>query len=117
VAPRAFAHLAGNDFSIEWNEATPNVFTVVGVDTVSGENVSVTMTTGQPTAQVTRNGATTTLDISTNSAVTGRPAGGISPLLIDGNNFLPARFLANMFGMDIEWQGFSQFTFSPLGNF
>ena len=117
VAPRAFAYLAGEGFSIEWNEATPNVFTVVGIDTVSGENVSVAMTTGQPTAQVTRGGATQNLDISTNSAVTGRPAGAIQPLLIDGNNFLPARFLANMFGMDIEWQGFSQFTFSPLGNF
>jgi hypothetical protein len=96
MSGRVFAGFIGG--TTDWNAAT-NTATFTGV-TTSGVDMVVSLTTGNPIAVV--NGQN--VDIAT-GAQQPQFAGQIVPVIVDGRQYVPARFLANMFGVPIEAQG------------
>ncbi|MCL1878941.1 MAG: copper amine oxidase N-terminal domain-containing protein [Defluviitaleaceae bacterium] len=95
--PRVFANFAGG--TTDWNGDT-NTATFEGPNWITGEQVTVALTTGQAAASV--NGRN--VDIAT-EALQPQFAGQIVPVIVDGRMYVPARFLANMFGVPIDFTG------------
>ena len=94
--PRIFADFGSNvDF-----DHTARTITFTGVST-HGVEQTVVLTLDSPTATV--NGQT--IDIAT-GAGQGQLAGQINPFVSpDGRSYVPARFLATIFGVGIEFNG------------
>jgi hypothetical protein len=98
---RAFAYMLGSTGDqISWNQAT-NTATVTGTH-LHGHDVTVTVTPGNPRAQVT--GIPGTVDIAEFAGASG-PIGTISPINIGGTVFLPLRFVTNAFGYEVTLEG------------
>jgi hypothetical protein len=93
--PRVFADFVGA--TVDWNEATRTA-TFTGTST-HGIQQTVVLTLDSPTATV--NGSP--VDIAT-GAGQGQLAGQIRPVVINGRSYVPARFLAGIFGVPIDFQ-------------
>ena len=93
--PRVFADFIGGE--IDWNGADQTV-TFSGFD-ANGGAVEVQLTVGSTNAIV--NGDT--VDIANFAGASG-PIGSISTINVNGRTFVPLRFLANAFLLDIRWQ-------------
>jgi len=93
--PRVFADFVGA--TVDWNEAARTA-TFTGIDT-HGNSQTVVLTLDSPSATVNGNA----VDIAT-GAGQGQLAGNIRPVVIEGRSYVPARFLAGIFGVPIEFQ-------------
>jgi hypothetical protein len=94
--PRVFADFVGA--VVEWNEATRTA-TFTGYDRL-GNSQTVSLTLDSPVAMV--NGQS--VDIAT-AAGQGALAGNINPVVIAGRSYVPVRFLANIFGVPVDFVG------------
>jgi hypothetical protein len=94
--PRVFSDFM-NLAPVQWNEATRSM-TFSGYST-AGVYQTVVLTLDNPVAMV--NGQP--VDIATGSAQP-QLAGAINPVVNAGRSFVPARFLANIFGVPIDFQ-------------
>jgi len=92
--PRVFANFVGA--TMDWNDAARTA-TFTGTSR-QGTPVTVVLTLDSPTATV--NGQT--VDIA-EAAMQPALRGNIRPVVIAGRQYVPARFLANAFGIPIEF--------------
>lgn len=96
---RAFAELISAD--VHWDQATRTA-SVRGHHFVDGDILVVALTMDQANAMVTRGGVTTPVDIASANPAYQAP-GTVTPMQIfegdAGRTFLPARFLAQTFGL------------------
>jgi len=88
VNPRVFA--AAFDLDLDWNDATRSW-------TITGNGVTVVGTLDSTSAVV--NGES--VDIATFVNFGSGPAGSVRPVVVNGRSFLPVRFFANAFGLNI----------------
>ena len=102
VSVRAFANVVGYEEISSSTLAGMTTATIVGYN-VAGELVEVTIAQNSPNAVITIDGVAVPLtDLATwAGAGTGLAAGELTPMLINGNFFLPARAMANIFGWDV----------------
>jgi hypothetical protein len=96
ISGRVFTEMIGG--TTAWDSAT-NTATFTGYNP-DGELVVAELTTGSPNARV--NGEL--VDIAT-TAMQPQFAGQIAPVVVDGRQYAPARFLANVFGIPIDFEG------------
>ncbi|MCL2223767.1 MAG: copper amine oxidase N-terminal domain-containing protein [Defluviitaleaceae bacterium] len=96
INPRVFADFIGA--SVEWNEVARTA-SFTGMDR-GGQSQTVVLTLDSPVAMVNGN----PVDIAT-GAGQGALAGNIQPVVIGGRSYVPARFLATIFGVPIEGDG------------
>jgi len=96
---RAFAYLA--DSYPLWCDFTRTA-TLIAFDT-DGNLVTIVVTEGSTTAEITRLGVTQTIDIAYAIGFRSGPYGSIHPLFLDERIFLPLRFFAEMLGFEVHW--------------
>jgi hypothetical protein len=101
IAMRAFAHHI--DAVLIWDGSTSTA-TISGRHFVSGQPMSVAVQLNNPMAQITVGGTTFGQDIASfGGHFLSGPAGTVMPILIDNLNYLPARFMAEVFGLVVDW--------------
>jgi len=89
VNPRVFADRFG--LNLTWDEGA-------GAWTITGNGITVVGTVNSPNAVI--NGET--IDIASFISYASGPAGSVYPMIVEERSFLPVRFFANVFGLDIS---------------
>jgi len=98
---RVFGDFVGAE--VYWQPVNQTV-TITGRD-INNNPVVVVMTIGNPTATVNGN----PVDIATGAGQS-QFAGRISPVIERDRSFVPTRFLANQFMVDLDWNAGSATT-------
>jgi hypothetical protein len=103
IAMRAFAnHIDG---TLNWN-GTERIATISGINFRTGDQVTVSAQIGNNLATIqTGLGHTTTVDIATFVNFQSGAAGTVAPAVLDNLTYLPVRFFAYAFGLDVQWAG------------
>jgi len=86
-----------------WDSAA-RTGSIQGLD-VNGNQVAVSFTIGSTSINISTNGGYETVDIADFVQGLSGPSGTVRPTILDGRAYLPLRFIANAFGLNVSHEG------------